>query len=249
MKYSLTQSQNVLKFCTSMSPLNNFLLITNLAMDNTEKVSTIPVNFIAKYKFNNNFSVQFGIKDYDTKKEKYLPTICTGFSKPFQLWGNNRLFMGFLMNYCLKDKFFRSNTLGINFRNSFFNSSLSCSFNKKNKSSNCEKFYIFKGLVNLSNNLSLGTEINYNTEDKKGTKLQIFSNYIIDQFTKFKTEWDDKDKSISANMTHDFRGIAKLGITGKFTPVEAEKKETRTSKIPAFKSKVGFSVDIAEPIL
>ena len=93
----------------------------------------------------------------------------------------------------------------------------------------------------------MGTEVNYNNTGSRGTKIQLFTKYIIDQFTDFMGKWDDKDKSIMFKMNHNFRGLLKLGITGKFTPVEGDKKEGRFFKIPPFKTKTGISIDISEP--
>ena len=49
-------------------------------------------------------------------------------------------------------------------------------------------------------------------------------------------------------MNHDFRGMFKLGITGRFTPVDEERKESKF-RIPSFTTKTGISLDISEPII
>lgn len=243
MEYSLTQNKNNLKFCTSMSPINNFLLTTDFTLKNTDKISSFPINFLTKYTFKNNSSIQIGIKNYDIKNLNNLPLISPGLS--FNFWGN-KIFTGCLVDYCLKEKFFKSSKIEVKMSNKFLKSLIDFNFDKKNKSSNYEKLVKFNGEINVTNNLSLGTEVEYNTKDKKGTKLKLFSNFIIDQFTNFVSEWNDKDKSITLNMEHDFRGLAKLRIKGKFTPSETEKI---ISKVPSFKSKIGLSVDIFEPLL
>lgn len=249
MKYSLVQNQNALKFYMTLNIVNNFLLISNIFIDNTENISSIPISFISKYKFKNNLSLQCGIKDYDPMKEKSLCTICAGFTKPFSLWENNHLFTGFLLTYSLKEKFFKSNEFGFNICNTYLNTLLNITFNKKSKNSIAEKLIKFKGEINSTGRLTLGTEVHYDSEDNKGTKLQLFSNYIIDQFTNFITKWDDKDKSITIKMKHDFRGLAKLKIFGKFTPLEVDKNEKKKIKIPSFGSKIGINVDIFEHLL
>ena len=94
----------------------------------------------------------------------------------------------------------------------------------------------------------MGTEVNYNNTGSKGTKIQLFTKYIIDQFTDFMGKWDDKDKSIMFKMNHDFRGMFKLGITGRFTPVEGEKKDAKF-RIAPFSTKTGISLDISEPLI
>ena len=120
-------------------------------------------------------------------------------------------------------------------------------FDKKNKSAKTDKNLKINGEIKVSDKLSLGTEIDYNKE-QKGTKVQLFTKYIIDQFTDFFGKWDDKDKSILFKMNHDFRGIFKLGITGRFTPVEGEKKEGKF-RIRPFTTKTGISLDISEPVI
>ena len=249
MKFSLIENKNIFKLCTSMSPVNNFLLTTKLDLDNTEKITSVPINVIAKYKFKNNLSLQLGIKDFNLIKEKTPSCICAGFSKPFNLWRNNKLSMEVLLNYSLNDKYFKSNNFKFDINNSYLKSLFSFGFNKKNKNSKSEKNVKFKGEINVSNKFSLGTEVNYNSEDSKGTKVQLFSKYIMDQFTNFLGKWDDKDKSVTLKMEHDFRGLIKLGIISKFTPVEGDKKTGGFCKLPPFNTKTGISLDISEPLL
>ena len=62
-------------------------------------------------------------------------------------------------------------------------------------------------------------------------------------------KWDDKDKSIMFKMNHDFRGLLKLGIVGKFTPVEGDNKGKSFCKIPSFSTRTGISIDISEPLI
>ena len=70
MNYSLKEQKGALKFCTSMSPITNFLLTTKIDLDNTEKTTSTPIDIIAKYNFKNNLALQLGIKDYNLIKEK-----------------------------------------------------------------------------------------------------------------------------------------------------------------------------------
>ena len=81
----------------------------------------------------------------------------------------------------------------------------------------------------------------------KHSTYQYYTREKTDVAHDFMGKWDDKDKSIMFKMNHNFRGLLKLGITGKFTPVEGDKKEGRFFKIPPFKTKTGISIDISEP--
>ena len=105
------------------------------------------------------------------------------------------------------------------------------------------------GEIKVSDNLTMDIEINYNNIGSKGTKIQLFTKYIIDQFTDFIGKWDDKDKSIMFKINHDFRGLLKLGITGKFTSIGGDKNEGRFLKIPTLSKKAGISIDISEPLI
>ena len=52
------------------------------------------------------------------------------------------------------------------------------------------------------------------------------------------------------NIVHNFRGLIKLGITGKFTTIPLKESEKTSSvSIPCFKSKFGFNIDINEILL
>lgn len=248
-KFSLTENKNIFKICTSMSPINNFSLTANLNLLSTEKISSVPTNIIAKYKFKNNLSFHLGLKDFNLIRIKNPSCICAGFSKPFNLWGNNKLFTEVILNYVYRDKFFKSNVFNFDISNTYLKTLLSLGFNKKSKNSKCEKNLKFKGEINVSDKFSLGTEVNYDSDDTKGTKVQLFSKYILDQFTNFLGKWDDKDKSVSLKMEHDFRGLIKLSINSKFTPVEGDKKSGGFCKLPPFKTKTGISLDISEPVL
>ena len=132
--------------------------------------------------------------------------------------------------------------------NPYLKTMLNWSTNKKNKSSLSEKKLKLNGEIKVSDKLNLGTENNYNSMGPRGTKIQLFTKYIIDQFTDLMGKWDDKDKSIMFKVNHDFRGLIKLGITGKFIPVNGDKKEG-FFKIPSFSTKTGISIDISEPVI
>ena len=249
MKYSLKEQKGALKFITSMSPITNFLLTAKLDLDNTEKITSTPLDVMAKYSFSNNLTLQLGIKDYNLVKEKIPTKICGGIYKPFNLWGNNKFGTGMFMNYSLNEKFLKSSKFTLDISNTYLKTIFDYNCNKKNKSSQTEKNLKINGEIKISDKLSMGTEINYTNTGQKGTKLQLFTKYVFDQFTNFMGKWDDKDKSIMFKMNHDFRGLFKLGIIGKFTPVDGDKREGRFYKIPPFSTKTGISIDISEPII
>jgi hypothetical protein len=249
MNYSLKEQKGALKFCTSMSPINNFLLTTKIDLDNTEKTTSTPIDIIAKYNFKNNLALQLGIKDYNLIKEKIPTKFCAGISKSFNLWGNNKLNTGILMNYSLNEQFLKNCNFNFDISNTYLKTMLNWNFNRKNKSSQGEKNLKINGEIKVSDKLSMGTEINYSNTENRGTKIQLFTKYIIDQFTDFMGKWDDKDKSIMFKMNHDFRGLLKLGIVGKFTPVEGDNKGKSFCKIPSFSTRTGISIDISEPLI
>ena len=243
MKYSLKEHKKSLKFCTSISPFTNFLLTTKIDLDNTEKVSSAPTDIIAKYNLRKDLSMQIGIKDFNLIKEKIPNSIYGGLSIPFNLWGNNKFCAKVFSNYCLKEKFFKSTDLNFDISNTFLNAGFNLSFNKKNKSNGYKKKSKFNGEVMFNDKLSMGTELNFNKSEPKETKLLLFTKYIIDPFTDFYGKWEDKDKSITFKMNHDFRGLLKFGITGKFTPVQRDKKDG-FFKFPHFSTRTGISMDI-----
>ena len=247
MKCIIKEKKGNLKFMTSMNPLSNFLLITKINLDNTAKIANSPIDVTAKYNFKNNLCLQLGIKDFNIMKEKIPTQICGGSSKEFNLWGNTKLNTGLFMHYSLNEKYVKNANLNFDISNSYLTTKFNLGFDKKNKSAKTDKNLKINGEIKVSDKLSLGTEIDYNKE-QKGTKVQLFTKYIIDQFTDFFGKWDDKDKSILFKMNHDFRGIFKLGITGRFTPVEGEKKEGKF-RIRPFTTKTGISLDISEPVI
>ena len=247
MKCIIKEKKGNLKFMTSMNPLSNFLLITKINLDNTAKIANSPIDVTAKYNFKNNLCLQLGIKDFNIMKEKIPTQICGGSSKEFNLWGNTKLNTGLFMHYSLNEKYVKNANLNFDISNSYLTTKFNLGFDKKNKSAKTDKNLKINGEIKVSDKLSLGTEIDYNKE-QKGTKVQLFTKYIIDQFTEFFGKWDDKDKSILFKMNHDFRGIFKLGITGRFTPVEGEKKEGKF-RIRPFTTKTGISLDISEPVI
>ena len=247
MKCIIKEKKGNLKFMTSMNPLSNFLLITKINLDNTAKIANSPIDVTAKYNFKNNLCLQLGIKDFNLMKEKIPTQICGGSSKEFNLWGNTKLNTGLFMHYSLNEKYVKNANLNFDISNSYLTTKFNLGFDKKNKSAKTDKNLKINGEIKVSDKLSLGTEIDYNKE-QKGTKVQLFTKYIIDQFTDFFGKWDDKDKSILFKMNHDFRGIFKLGITGRFTPVKKKKKEGKY-RIRPFTTKTGISLDISEPVI
>ena len=247
--YSLKHHKGALKLFTSMSSFTNFLLSSKIDIDNTEKPTSTPIDIIAKYNLKNNIMLQLGIKDYDLIKEKMPTNFCAGISKPFNLWGNNKLNTSIFMNYSIYANYLKNLNFCFGINNTYMKTILNCNYNKKNNSNQSEKEVKINGEIKVSNKLTMGTEINYSNLGSKGTKIQLFTKYIIDQFTDFMGKWDDKDKSFMFKMHHDFRGLFKLGIVGKFTPVEENKKENKFFKIPSFKTKTGISIDISEPLI
>ena len=247
MKYSLKEQKGALKFLTSMNPISNFFLSTKINLDNTSKITSSPIDIMSKYTFKNNLCLQLGIKEFNLMKEKIPNQVLGGISKEFNLWGNTKLNTGAMMHYSLNEKFLKNTDINFDISNSYLKTKFNLGIEKKNKNAKSEKNIKINGEIKVSDRLSLGTEINYNKE-QKGTKIQLFTKYIIDQFTDFFGKWDDKDRSIMFKMNHDFRGIFKLGITGKFTPVEGEKKEGKF-RIPLFTTKTGISLDISEPLI
>ena len=247
MKCIIKERKGTLKFLTTMNPISNFFFSTKLNLDNTTKITNSLLDFTAKYNCKNNLCMQLGIKDFNLMKEKIPTQICGGMSKEFNLWGNSKLNTDLFMHYALNEKYLKNANLNFIISNSYLTTKFNLGFDKKNKSSKADKNLKINGEIKVSDKLSLGTEINYNKE-QKGTKVQLFTKYIIDQFTNFFGKWDDKDKSILFKMNHDFRGMFKLGITGRFTPVEGEKKEGKF-RIPPFSTKTGISLDISEPLI
>ena len=247
MKYILKEKKGALKLITSMSPITNFLLTTKIKIDNTEKITSGPVDIMAKYSFKNNLCLNFGIKDYNLIKDRTLSQICGGASKLFNLWGNTKLNTGLYFNYSLTEKYVKNTNINLDISNTYLKTMFNLCINKNNKSSKSEKNLKINGEIKVSDRLNLGTEVNYNME-QKSTKIQLFTKYMIDQFTDFFGKWDDKDRSIMFKMNHDFRGMFKLGITGRFTPVEGEKKDSKF-KIAPFSTKAGISLDISEPLI
>ncbi len=248
MKYSLKHYKGSLRLCTSMSSFSNFLLSSKIDIDNIENPASTPIDVIAKYNLKNNLVLQLGIKDYDLIKAKMPTNFCAGISKPFNFLGNNKLNTSIFMNYSLYEKFLKNCNFCLGINNSYLKTVLNCNYNKKSKSSQSEKELKMNGEIKVSNKMIMGTEINYFSSDH-GAKIKLFTKYIIDQFTDFMGKWDDKDKSIMLKMNHDFRGLFKLGIEGKFTPVEENKKECKLFKIPSFKVKTGILIDISEQFI
>ena len=247
MKYSLKEEKNSLKFMTSMNPLSRFFLTTQINLDNTAKITSSPLDLMTKYTTKNNLCLQLGIKNYNLMKDKIPAQVYGGISKEFKLWGNNKLNTGFIMNYSLNDKYVKKTNINLDISNTYLTTKFNYGIERKNKSSQTDKNLKINGEIKISDRLSLGTEINYSKE-QKGTKIQLFSKYILDQFTDFFGKWDDKDRSIVFKMNHDFRGMFKLGITGRFTPVDEEKKEGKF-RIPPFSTKTGISLVISEPLI
>ncbi len=247
MKYILKEKKGALKLITSISPISNLLLTTKIKIDNTEKITSNPVDIMAKYDFKNSLCLKLGLKDYNLIKDRSLSQLCGGASKVFNLWGNTKLNTGMVFNYALNEKYMKNTNFNFDISNSYLKTMFNLEIDKKNKSSKNEKNLKINGEIKVSDRLNLGTEINYNME-QKGTKIQLFTKYIIDQFTDFFGKWDDKDRSIMFKMNHDFRGMFKLGITGRFTPVEGEKKDAKF-RIAPFSTKTGISLDISEPLI
>ena len=245
---------------------NNLTLLTKIRNELVEKVSNWPISATLRYHLGNHTLISAGVEDLDFTKEKY-----GGMIKAYALHGKAldngiKLYGGVCGGYSLLDKMCKFTNFVLSLKNGTFNSLLNMSFIKKkdpnlcNPSSSeeqtkkgccclkdCDKVISVKADNKITQKLTLGGDTEFNITNKE-VKSRFFALYDIEPDTAVKARWEDKDKSVTMTVNHNFRGLLNFAVTGKFSAVKKSDFAIQSKLIP-FTSKLGMSIEVNETLI
>ena len=250
LSYSITQKQDKtfinLNYPILKRGLSNFSFNTNTSFNNFEKLTSLPSEFKFNYSNENkNTLVGLNFEENDLVKSLCPQIVSFYLIKKGEFFTKN-VFGGFYSGISIPKKYFKYNKIFFGVNGEKLGSIIDCEIIKNKDDRKNDKIITFRSDVKLNSKLIVGGDTQYKTEEKK-LDTRLFFNFNQDFDTVFKGKWEDKDKSVSLNVVHTFRGLIKLGVTGKFITVQNEENE-KNSFLPCFKTKIGVHLDINETL-
>ena len=248
--YTITQKQDItslnINYPLFKKGLSNLILSANTSFNNCEKLTELPSEIKLNYS-NENKNTLGGLcfEKFDPIKS-IIPEILSLYFIKKGILLNKNVYGGIYSGFSLHKKYFKYNKFYFGCDGEKIRTIIDLIIEKNKDERQNDKTISVRSDVKLSKTLIVGGDTQYKTNEKK-LNTRLFFNYNPTFDTKIKGKWENKDKSISLNIVHSFRGLLKLGITGKFTTIPKEESEKISSfSIPLFKSKFGFNVDIDE---
>ena len=251
--YTITQKQDItslnINYPLLKKGLSNLSLVANTSFNNSEKITQLPSEIKLNYSNEkNNILTGLCFEKYDPYNN-IIPEIFSLYYIKKGILLNKNVYGGIYSGFSLHKKFFKYNKFFFGCNGEKIRTIVDFIIEKNKDESQNDKIISVKSDVKLNPMLFAGGDTQYKTNENK-LNTRLFFNYNTHFDSKIKGKWEDKDKSVSLNIVHSFRGLIKLGITGKFTTIPLKESEKTSSfSIPCFKSKFGFNIDINEILL
>ena len=251
--YTITQKQDTtslnINYPLLKKGLSNLFLSVKTSFNNCEKLTELPSEI--KFNYSNENENSLGglcFEKYDPLKT-IIPEIISLYYIKKGILFNKNVYGGVYSGFSIHKKHFKYNKIYCGCDGEKIRTIIDFIIEKNKDERQNDKIISVRSDVKLSNTLIVGGDTQYKTDEKK-LNTRLFFNYNPTFDTKIKGKWEDKDKSVSINIVKSFRGLLKLGITGKFTTISKEESEKSSSfSIPCFKSKFGFNIDIDEAFI
>ena len=267
MKFSITQAQNKTTVNTDSVILNkgkhSISLLSKLRFDVNEKLSALPISSYIRYHYDKHTMFSVGVEDVDVLKEKY-----DGLVKAYALRGKKldngiKIYGGVCSGYQLKDKINQFVSFALSLKNKTINALMNFGLNRKEnlplndasegeQKCKCslekyEKVISVKADNKMTKKLTLGGDTEFNITNNE-VKSRFFAMFDVDPSTKVKAKWEDKDKSVTMTLIHNFRGLLNMAVSGKVYGVKKE-NYSLPACLPAFKTKFGVALEVNETLI
>ncbi len=226
--------------------LSNLIFAANTSFNNCEKLTSLPSNFTFNYSNENkNTLAGLNFEENDFVKSFYPQIVSFYFIRKGEFFKKN-ISGGFYSGFSIPKKYFKYNKFFLGVNGEKLGSVIDVEIVKNKDERKNDKIITFRSDVKLKSKLTVGGESLYKTEEKH-LNNKLFFNFNQNFDTVFKGKWEDKDNSVSLNVVQTFRGLIKLGITGKFITIQNEESE-KNNILPLFKTKIGVHLDINETL-
>ena len=251
--YTITQKQDTtslnINYPLLKKGLSNLLLSAKTSFNNSEKLTELPSEIKFNYS-NENKNTLGGLcfEKFDPFKT-IIPEIISLYYIKKGILYNKNVYGGIYSGFSIHKKFFKYNKIYCGCDGEKIRTIIDFIIEKNKDERQNDKTVTLRSDVKLNSTLIAGGDTQYKSDENK-LNTRLFFNYNPNFDTHIKGKWENKDKSVSLNIVHSFRGLLKLGVTGKFTTISKEDSEKSSSfSIPCFKSKFGFNIDINEILL
>lgn len=197
--------------------------------------------------------ISCGLENYDYYREKDSQNVHFSVLKGHNFKNGANIYGGVYVLYSLAKKIINFNRFTLAYKYGNVVSGINVLLNRRNgeekgifgKLDQYEKKLISKNF-SVYNNITFGSLFELDLNTFKSVKNVNFVNYNIDPNTTLKTRWENDSKTIITSISHNFRRIFKLTVSGKFDYGEPAKDKDNNDylKFCFPKTKVGFSCEI-----
>ncbi len=210
-----------------------------------EKKKNTPSEFYIHLDLNNSKSLTgINLLEYNISKSIIPNVFALYYIQKNILYGKNVNY-GFFSGYSFPKKYFKFHKLLFGLQGEKVNTILDISFDKNIKDEKIfDKTIKLRSFVDLNILFKLGGDTEYNT-NLEIFNSRLFFTYNPKKNTIIKGKYEKNDSLITLCISHQFRGLLKFGITGKFNFIDYDSFFT----LPKFKSKYGFSIEINDTVI
>lgn len=224
-----------------------------------EKEESYSLSALVKYSYGNCTNLMVGIDGYDHAKGERPNILSVHCAHGRNLANGINVYGAVIAGYLLKEKQLKYQRTVLAGRNSFFDVMLEYNIDKieqsisdvsmstENPSVNFKKTIGLAIVTNLSPHFTVGGDTEFKINDHLLTN-RLFTNFQLSNETILKTKWEDTDKSVTLSLSHCFRGLLTLGMTGKFNMVKNDNDSCKCL-LPKIRSKLGFSLEILDSFI
>lgn len=237
------ESENVFNF--NFPIIKKVYLNGKLNFNEDEKKKNTPSQFYIHFDLNNSKSLTgINLLEYNIKKSLIPNVFALYYIQKSILYGKN-INYGFFSGYSIPKKYFKFHKLLLGLKGEKINTIFDISFDKNIKDeTKFDTILKLSSFVDLNTIFKLGGDTEYNANDEIFNSRLLFT-YNPKKNTVIKGKYEKNDSLITLCISHQFRGLLKFGLTGKFNFIDNDS----FFNLPKFKSKYGFSIDLNDTVI
>lgn len=263
-KYTISQLKDTTTINGNLGLYGNRLhylsLYTLLKLNTKEDNMSYNLKTHLRYHFSNHTMLSAGIEEFEHTKESKPNYVSFCLLHGHGLENGLKFYGGLYTGYLIQEKMIKFQQLMISFKNSSFNSLLNFTMNNNRsnqsslpdkdsneKATGFDKSLSLKIHNKLSDNITIGGDIDFNI-NSYSLSNRLFTNYQLNQDTLLKSKWEDNDRSVTLTMNHNFRGLLRFGVSGKYILVRHDPNKCKFP-MPLIKTKYGLYLEVNETLI
>ena len=243
--FSILNKENENVFNFNFPIIRKVYLNGKVNFNEDEKKKNTPSEFYIHFDLNNSKSFTgLNLLEYNIRKS-IIPNVFALYYIQNQILYEKNITYGIFSGYSIPKKSFKFHKLLLGLKGEKVNTIFDISFDKNLKDeTKFDKIIKLRSFVDLNTLFKLGGDTEYNTNLEMFNSRLLFT-YNPKKNTVIKGKYEKNDSLITLCISHQFRGLLKLGITGKFNFIDNDS----LFKIPKFKSKYGYSIEINDTVI